>query len=146
MEKYRETLSKRLKAVIALTIVWLAVIIGGFVIRKNVGISEGFSGGFTTGVFVALFALTFALIVQYSRALKNESKLSQLYIKEHDERKIFIGNQVNTMTTTLVMAGVLTAMLVSVYFNMTVFYTLMVVSLSISLLRVALWAYYNRKY
>jgi TRAP-type C4-dicarboxylate transport system permease large subunit len=89
------------------------------------GVVAGFQGGLLTG----LIALMTVYILKYQMALKDERKMKLQYNKENDERMKTIkqkvgGNIVLFYSVVLIFAGIIAG-----YFNITVFYTLVLTAM-----------------
>lgn len=84
---------------------------------------------FQGGVLVAVCILSLINIIKYSKILKDNSKLELEYNKENDERFKTIKSKagipiVPVLSVLIIMSGIIAG-----YFNITVFYTLIIVAI-----------------
>lgn len=140
MEKYRETLKFRIR----LGGLYCCFMMFPNIILNNLFGEDPFTG-FIMGVMLVSEAAVIAIITVYGFALKNKDNLKKLYIKETDERQWFIKCKVSTSGIPVILAGLLLAMMISGYFNKTVFFTLFVVYIFIALVMLFLKLYYKNK-
>ena len=85
-------------------------------------------------------------LIRNLRALKDEKKLKQQYVKEGDERQkqIYTNALCAAMRATLILG--LAAVIVAGYFSMAVSLTLLVTVLLVSLMTLAFKLYFGKKY
>jgi len=146
MEKYKKLLSKR--------VVSLSVVIGVFVIlevalltmRDKLPAMPDFIAGFQAGVVIGVVLCGVFLLVRTILALRNEEALKKLYIKEHDERSVYVQQKSGALSFAISTVGLLIAIIISGYFNTVVFFTLLTALAFILLVRLALKLYYRTKY
>ena len=82
------------------------------------------------GVVVGGLGAGIALMVRtiiYSQTIKNENALKELYIRETDERNVFIEKTASKVSTVLIPIALFTAAVISAYINPIVCNTLFVV-------------------
>ena len=84
LEQYRKKVQKRLTVMKILVGAYMMLMLTGGLLGKHPSASMLMGMG-TGGGLVAL-----VVIIQQSKALKDEKKLRQLYIQEHDERMMAI--------------------------------------------------------
>ena len=133
-------------------IVWMSVCDGVAVILTilvNCGVfpiggDVDFISGFLLGVFIALEIIFIFWMVRYGRMLRREELLRKQYIKETDERNKAIQGKVGGAGRFLPPVF-LTATVVSGFFNMTVFWTLLACTWVVCLYMLGLKQYYRRK-
>lgn len=84
LDKYRKMVQKRLLV--------MEILVGIFVVLMLVGgrLGQHPSAGMLMGMGTGGGLVAIVVIIQQSKALKDEKKLRQLYIQEHDERMIAI--------------------------------------------------------
>lgn len=100
--------------------------------------------GFVSGASFGVLALMVYGLVRNLRALKDEKKLKQLYIKENDERQqVIYSNALRSAMQTGLILG-LSAVVISGYFSIIVSLTLLVSVLTLSLLCVGFKWYYSK--
>ena len=140
MENYRETLLKRIRIFAAYV---------GFMAFMTITINQflGYNAfsGFILGAFVSLEFLGAIMVIRARIALHDENALKEMYIKEHDERLKMIRLKTGANVMLITFAGLVLAMMVSGFVNITVFFTLLAVVLFISITMIALKIYYNKK-
>ncbi|MDL2323534.1 hypothetical protein LJC61_00085 [Ruminococcaceae bacterium OttesenSCG-928-A16] len=149
MENFKIVLKKRigwLAALLLLNIVLLVLAISGVLTGLGTVHASDFIEGFQLGALTALAFILVALMIRYTTALKNPTKLKKLYIHETDERTLFIQQKVGGLAFTFFSVVLLFAIIVAGYFNLTVAFTLLAVCVCFSLYRIVLKLYYFRKY
>ena len=102
--------------------------------------------GFITGAAVGFLILMIFGLVRNIRALMDEKKLKELYIKEHDERQIQIWTNARATSMQIFVLGGLVAGIVAGYFNMTVSITILACVFIHSLLGAACKIYFSTKF
>ena len=101
--------------------------------------------GYIFGATIGIFSAMLGFLIRNIRAMKNDKKLKELYVKEHDERTIRIQTLAGNTTMKCLMWMGLMATVIAGYFNVTVSITIFVciwVSSSVSLLLT--WYYSNK--
>jgi hypothetical protein len=140
MEKYREILKRR-------------ITFGGLycclAILPNVLLNFFFCRNpftnFIMGAMVGSIAIAIVLMTVYGTALKDEAYLKKMYIKENDERRKLIRTKSRNTAITIILLGLLIAMMISGYFSKVVFFTLLGVEVFIAAVALLLKLYYNKK-
>lgn len=148
MEKFKETLKKRLWCGLIYNIVILFLLVFGvfdMVTGSNEHITDYISG-FNLGVCVGIQFVMLYYLGKYIAALKDESKLKELYISENDERSKFISEKIGGRAVNIIVLGFGLATVVSGYFNVTVFFTLLGALIFSVLVKFILKVYYNKKF
>lgn len=136
MEKFRTKLKRRMWISSGMIIVALAL---GLIRLYTVNLSDdstisaGFIAGFQFGLIMSLGLLSLIDLIRSRQALKDEFKLKTLYNKEHDERLKSIRSKAGMPMIQATSILMLIAAIIAGYFNITVFYTL-VIALSAQLL------------
>ena len=152
METYREKL-KLQNVVFAIGCVALALFsVLGFLGEAGVvklvgdGHWQSLWRGFISGASIGILAMLLFGLIRNLRALKDEKKLKQQYVKEGDERQkqIYTNALCAAMRATLILG--LAAVIVAGYFSMTVSLTLLVTVLLVSLMTLAFKLYFGKKY
>ena len=95
--------------------------------------------GYQTGLSFALFIFPCINLISNHFLAKNETKLLNKYINDHDERKLFIADTIEIITLALLS---IVAPLYS--FDLLIGITLCIYV--IALIRLGLYVYYNKKY
>ena len=99
---------------------------------------------FTLGFSVGIGAVIISFMVKYYRALENEELLKKLYIEENDERLKHINTKIGGTGINIFILLLVLAMLISNYFNKTIFFTLLAVTLSVVGIKIILKLYYSK--
>jgi uncharacterized membrane protein len=147
MDKFRKTVEQRRFIGIVLIIIVLAIsVIGRFtsylLLIENL-IPEyisAFSGGFSLAVEIILIMN----VAKYTKALKSEEILKELYIDETDERNVMIRTKTGGTAVNIIMLTLICATLISGIFSETVFYTLFATLLFVAILSLSLKFYYKK--
>lgn len=148
MENFKKKLKKRiLLSPLLFAIIVLISVFG--IIYKARGSNEdiydfitGFHFGFTIGILLVAVFYT----IKYSIALRNEEKLRQLYIEEHDERTQYINSQIGGVGMTIIIVGLGIGTVIAGYVNEVMFFTFLGSLLFTLIVKNGLRLYYNNKY
>lgn len=152
MEKFRNQLIKRRSEKIALLAAIVCIFAGSGVIHRvfNIALSTGhlqaFSIGFSVGILIAALGFLVKEIIECEKALKSENKLRKLYIKETDERVKLIREKIGGKGLDLLFFVIVLAAAISSFWNTMVSITLIAVTGCIAIIKLALKAYYWKKY
>lgn len=140
MVSYKKELQNRL--IFAGIYCAIVLIFSVVIIFNNINdIATAFTLGFAFGIE----AVVIVFMVKYRNALKSEDTLKKLYIEENDERRKHVNSMVGGIGINICLLVFALAMLISNYFNKTVFFTLLAATLFIALLKIVLVTYYNKK-
>lgn len=138
LEKFRSRIQKRLTV--------MMILVGAFValclIAGNMGTHPSASMLMGMGTGGGLMALV--VVIQQSKTLKDEKKLRQLYIQEHDERMIAIRQKAGYPMVIILSAGVAAAAVVAGCFNEVVMETLLTVAVVQLLVSLGLKIWYTK--
>jgi len=129
MEEFKRRAKRRIIIFSGMTLV--AVALGIYSIfamdnSKEASLAEGIIAGFQFGIIFGIGILGLIQIIKLRRAIKNETNLKILYNQEHDERLKTIRSKAGMpmlMVTSIIM---LIAAIIFGYFNLVVFYTLVI--------------------
>lgn len=131
MEKFRTTVKRRI--VISFGMALVTVLLGAYSIYSimisdisTATHSDGFVAGFQFGLIVSIFGFSVFNIIKLSLAINDETKLKVLYNKEHDERLKAIRNKAGAPMIVVTSVLMVLAAIVAGYFNIVVFYTLVI--------------------
>ena len=102
--------------------------------------------GFISGASFGILALMLFFLVRNLRAMKDEKKLRQLYIRENDERSIQIWTAARAASMQIFLMAGLVACIIAGYFSVTVCITILICVLTQSLLGMAFKVYYSKKF
>ena len=101
--------------------------------------------GFVTGASCGVLGLLLYSLIRNRQALKDEKKLKQLYVKEHDERTIQILTLARNTAMQILLLGGLVAVVIAGYFSITVSLTILACIFAASITSLLLVGYYNKK-
>jgi uncharacterized membrane protein len=145
MDKFREQLKVRTNWLTTVAAVTLLIYVGLLYYRDRLSALPDFIQGFQTGIMIGLELAVIAFIVKYMRALKNDTALKKLYIKERDERSGQILQSACTYTIVVAIVGLALASVVASFFNTVVFFTLVAALVFILVLFYTLMIVYSKK-
>jgi putative Mn2+ efflux pump MntP len=143
LTRFRSKLKKRLRWAGLYNIFVVLIIFVNRYVGNHYSLSDRASG-FTTGVFIGIELLVVIGIFKIQSALKDESKLRALYIKEHDERTLAIENKIGGLGINLIIAGLGLATVVTIYIEQTVFFTILGTLMFTVLVKGGLKLYYHK--
>ena len=101
--------------------------------------------GYNLGLLIALQVGAIYFITKYNKALKNKAQLKKLYIEKHDERKELIQYKSSALGISIFIFILLLATIISGFYNLVVFYTLLGVCLIILAILVLTKLYFLKK-
>lgn len=147
MDNYRNIIKKR--------VVWLSIFI---VIVVFIGIYDAFflskaemaktpgnmMQRFQIGLIIGLGGVAGFHRSRFARALKDEHKLKLLYNCENDERMKAIRAKAGMPVLMICSVAIIVAAVVAGYFNITIFYTLLITGIAQLLMGLILKVYYMR--
>ena len=147
MENFKKTLKKRFitymtLAILQFTVTVTLVILNAFEILQPVATSMGTVYGASVGSGIVL--LVYA--IKAKNALKNETKLQQLYVASTDERMLFIEKSTANLATNIFVVVLGIAAIIFTYINETIYYTLFYVLIFYLIITFICNIYYNKKY
>lgn len=147
MEKFKNTILRRIIGFIFYSVAVLAFAIFGLVAMKNncLGINEEMMS-FDMGVSCGIEIVMVYFVAKYAGSITNEEKLKKLYIEETDERKKYISSKIGRNGLVIIMLSLLLGGIIAGYFNKTVFITLIAAAVFCALVTLGLKIYYNKKY
>lgn len=156
MEKYYKKIKKRMIYEIILTIALIPVAIFTVIlffkidgpIHGNTVLDflGGFINGIRGGIVTAFVIYLFSLFVRDMKSIKDEKKLKELFITEHDERRINIHEMASRTSFIIILYIVILAALVCGLFNTTISLTLFCVWLFIVITRMIATLIYSKKF
>lgn len=103
--------------------------------------------GYQTGLSFALFIFPCINLISNHFLAKNETKLLNKYINDHDERKLFIADKIGgnfSFTIEIITLALLSIVAPLYSFDLLIGITLCIYV--IALIRLGLYVYYNKKY
>ena len=147
MDNFKKTLKKRFitymtLAILLFTVNVTLVILNAFEILKPVATSMGTVYGASMGSGIVLLGRA----IKAKNALKNETKLQQLYVASTDERMLFIEKSTANLATNIFVVVLGIAAIIFTYINETIYYTLFYVFIFYLIITVICNIYYNKKY
>lgn len=150
MDKYREKLRLNMYINMAAVVILLAVQILGFsrVIRPVAADSHWADmwNGFITGAAFGIMAIFIAGIIIAARALKSETRLKKLYIKDNDERSQQIAIAARSAGAQLFLVTGIVAGIAAGYFSVGVSIAIIACVFVNSLMCAGFKVYYSRKF
>ena len=147
MEQFKETIRRRLYALSTYAAGLVMLVLAGLT-REPAAVSteiKAFMYGVNAGLLAVVIILTVRSAILYIAALRHEDKLKDLYVFEHDERRLYKQSKMGGTAVQLLLMGLATAMVVSEFFNQTVFFTLLGAVLFVAAVKLALKIYYDIK-
>jgi hypothetical protein len=140
METYKQTLRNRAIFAILYCVAVLGLLITAVVLKIH-----DTAVIFTLGFGCGILAVVLRFLTKSLSALKDEEKLKDLYIAENDERQKFINAKIGGVGFNVSIMFLSLGMLVSNFFNRTIFLTLLAVVIFMVLVKLILKLYYNQK-
>lgn len=132
-EKYRVYIQKRQKLWMVLALLGIITLGVGILCGMNViGKQESFLSGLYSGVGGGMLAVAIGRAMKDRKLLKNSRVLHSERLKAQDERLIAVGEKSQSMSGFIAFGFAYAGLLVSGFFNMTVFWTLWVVVMYLS--------------
>lgn len=145
LENYHEVLRKRerlYKSYISFALIFWGI--GNFLLKDQIKLNDsalGFINGLTLGIEIICVFWVFKI----RKALKDDKMLRELYIDEHDERKKFIKLKSASKLIGKIALGIFVVSILASYFNMVVFYTLVIAGIFLILVSLSLKLYWRKK-
>ena len=117
------------------------------ILHPAAGDSHWTSGwhGYIFGASIGIFSAMLGFLIRNIRAMKNDKKLKELYVKEHDERTIRIQTLAGNMTMKCLLWMGLVATVIAGYFSITVSTTILACIFVSSAINLIFIAYYCKK-
>ena len=144
LENYHEVLKKRerlYKSYISFVLIFWGI--GKFLLKDQTKLNDsalGFINGLTLGIEIICVFWVFKI----RKALKDDKMLRRLYIDEHDERKNFIKLKSGSNLLGKIALGIFVISILASYFNMVVFYTLVITGIFLVLVSLLLKLYWRK--
>ncbi len=132
MEKFKQSIKRRITLLSIMVLVFMALGIQGYLMSGNTesaSMSDGIVSGFQLGLIFGIGIRALIEIITLSRAMKDEKKIKILYNKENDERMKTIRSKAGMPMVMITSVMMLTAAIVAGYFNIVVFYTLVIAAM-----------------
>jgi len=104
-----------------------------------------FWNGFIAGAALGITILLVVGLIINIRALRDEAKLKKLYIKSHDERAIEVAEKGRAAGASISVIAMLVVGIVSGFFSITVFVSVMSCCFVSSVIMAICKLYYNKK-
>lgn len=147
MERYKKTLKTRIalfRIVILLNVI-LSVSLRFMDTKGKIPNAVRNITDFQTGFMLGLAIVSLFILIKYCKLLKNERMLKEAYLKETDERMILIRSKAGMPALLITSVIMISAGIIAGYFNIIVFYSLLVTGVCQLLLGVSLKFYYMHK-
>ena len=100
--------------------------------------------GYLFGTSIGIFSAMLGYLIRNIRAMKNDRKLKELYVKEHDERTMLIQTLAGNMTMKCLLWTGLVATIIAGYFSITVSVTILACIFVSSVINLIFIAYYSK--
>lgn len=134
MEAYRKKLRIRFVVYIILGIIMaLLTVLTCLYSRKS---NQDFLLGFRSGVGFAVSAMLLMKAFEFKKALGSNEKIKKMYINETDERTVMICQKISSLSFEIVSICIMFSMIISSFYNTTVFCTLLCVGLFMALVKI----------
>lgn len=140
MENFKDSIRRRIRFG-SLYCSMVLLVIGAMNIFE---IEETHGLDFVMGMLIGLEFLAIFFIFRYAFALKDEKKLKEMYIKENDEREKVLRQKSGGTIILILLATLIIALGISVFFNIIVFYTLYAVLMFMALTAVVVKLIYKK--
>lgn len=149
MKEYRNKLKAQniifIIGSVALTAVQVLAHIGIISPIAQCGDFADFWNGFIAGVACGLTGIMIIGLIINLRAMNNEEKLKKLYIKENDERTKAIAINGKSAGATAYLFCMIIAAIISGFFSITVFFTILACEVALTLFMVGGKIYFSKK-
>lgn len=144
LENYHEVLKKRerlYKSYISFALIFWGI--GNFLLKDQARLNDS-ALGFINGLTLGIEIICVFWVYKIRKALKDDKMLRELYIDEHDERKNFIKLKSGSNLIGKIALGIFVASILASYFNMVVFYTLVITGIFLILVSLSLKIYWRK--
>lgn len=144
LENYHEVLKKRerlYKSYISFALIFWGI---GKILLKNQTKLNDSALGFISGLTLGIEIICVFWVFKIRKALKDDKMLRRLYIDEHDERKNFIKLKSGSNLMGKIALGIFVISILASYFNMVVFYTLVITGIFLVLVSLLLKLYWRK--
>lgn len=144
LEKYRQDLIKKekiYKAFIGFAMAFLGL--ARYLLKEN-PITNDLSLGFLTGLILGINLICLYLVFKIQKCLKDEKLLKDMYIKKYDERENFIKLKSASSIISILAVGIFIVSIIASYFNIIVFYTLVITGIFLLLVGLVLKIYWKK--
>lgn len=150
MEKYRCEVKKRIAILGALIIAAVGIEIFSIITVTSIdhegAFSDGALEGFPIGLLTGIMVLLIMKVIQYSIAIKNDTKLRKLYNMENDERKRIIKEKSGANVVIFSSIIIIFVAIILGHYSKTIFLTLVGCAFFLLLVSISLKLYYSKKY
>ncbi|GAA0803427.1 hypothetical protein DWX43_22975 [Clostridium sp. AF19-22AC] len=144
-EEYRNKLKSRCKADILLCFAGAAAIIAAlFAMMRMETMHAGFVCGLFSGTGAVIIVMGIKEYIKAKKLLRDEKRLRAERLKESDERNSLIMQKTMYLTGYIMLGLCYVTMLISVFFNMMVFWCIWAVTILYCLLLAVIKKYYEK--
>lgn len=143
MDKFKKQLESRNKWLCVLLVVYFVM---GIMVRFVLSDVNDIGNDFLMGLFMGLCILALVYLLKSRKAINDETKLRELYIRENDERKMMIKQRMCQSSLIVIIIGLMFAISIAVYIHLIVAYTLMITAFVMMFIVLGFKIYYSRKY
>lgn len=132
MEKFKSKVKRRIILFSGMTLITVLLGVYGFFVVGNPekgSMSDGIISGFQFGIIFGIGMLSLLQIIKLGMVIKDDKKLKMLYNQEHDERLKTIRSKAGMPMLMITSELMLIAAIIAGYFNVVVFYTLVIAAM-----------------
>lgn len=145
MEKFKSKVKRRIILFSGMTLITALLGVYSFFVvgsPEKGSMSDGIILGFQFGIIFGIGMLSLLQIIKLGMVIKDDKKLKMLYNQEHDERLKTIRSKAGIPMLMITSELMLIAAIISGYFNIVVFYTLVIAAIIQLSIGVILKLYY----
>lgn len=143
MEKYKNSLKYKLVLGVCCLLLAFAIIITFFCLYNRNPINE-FSKGFQFGVALGILIYSVIGITLVIAQMKSPKTLKKAYINKTDDREKLIQYKAANLAQQIICLLSFVAMFISLYFDMLIFYTLLISCFFTCIIHIITKLYYRR--
>lgn len=132
MGSFKMRIKRRILLFLGITLLIAVLGVYGFFTAgnsENASITDGIVSGFQIGLIFGIGILALLQIIKLSMVIKDDKKLKMQYNKENDERLKTIRNKAGMPMLMITSVMMLITAIIAGYFNMVVFYTLVIAAM-----------------
>ena len=129
MEDFKKRIKRRIILFSGMTLLIALLVVYDFFASGNsekASMTDGIVSGFQFGLIFGIGTLALLQLIKLNTVIKDDKKLKMLYYKEHDERLKTIRSKAGMPMLMITSVVMLIAAIIAGYFNIVVFYTLVI--------------------
>ncbi len=142
MEEYRKKLKNDLVWYRVLMVVFICLFVAVVLVDKS---RLYIDYVWYTGMLGGLFGVTFGRYRNAKTVLSDEEAFRRAYVESHDERSILVAYRAADATFIISLYGLSIAGVIASFFNLVVFYTLLITVLALIAVNIGIHMYYWKK-